>query len=228
MPFAAAIPLITAGAGLLGKIFGAGAQGAANQRQADNSQTAQQNALLASLYNTRQSAATNAYNTRQGATTNALNAEEAGKLNRAQLGLTAPTMRAKQSILGSMMENMQPVTATNTNPRLAGRIPTINGGLTPAMLSDTTRAHGKELQRAAMEAQFSGSDIPAATNFQSGILDPTLLESPLLQAPKGAGTLEKVLGGGGLLGSILGSIGELMEERPRSGHNLPIDPYGGG
>lgn len=247
MPFMAAIPAITAGASLLGKIFGGGAKHAADQRHTQNDAQARHNQLLAQLFNTQQGATTNAllgqdrgavdrYQTRQGATTSALQSEEAGALNRARLGLEAPTVRARQSILGSAMENMQPVSVSNLNPRLAGRVPQISGGLTPAMLSDTTRAHGRELQRAALAAQFSGSDIPKATDFRSGILEAPemvdfqsgILTPPRFGGPQQAGGLERFLGGAGLLGTVLGGIGELIRERPRSGHGLPVDPYGGG
>lgn len=247
MPFMAAIPAISAVGGLLGRLFGGAAKSSADQRQSENQTINSRNQLLGQLFNTQQNArlgalgmedrgAMDRYQTRQGATTNALQSEEAGKLNRARLGLEAPTIRARQSVLGSMMENMQPVTVSNMNPRLAGRVPQIQGGMTPAVLSDTTRAHGRDLQRAALEAQFTGSDIPAATDFQSGILDAPamvdfrsgLLAPPQLQGYKDAGGMEKFLGGAGLLGSVLGGIGDLINERPRSGHNLPIDPYGGG
>lgn len=244
MPF---LPAIMMGAGLLGKLFGGGAKESANQRASENDARARHNALLASIFGTQQAASSNAlnaqdrgamdrYQTRQAATTSALNSEEAGKLNRARLGLDAPTIRARQSVLGSMMENMRPVTVENMNPRLEGRVPMIRGGLSPEVLSDTTRAHGRDLQRAALQAQFTGSDIPAATDFRSGILEAPemvdfqsgLLAPPRFQGPREAGGLERFMGGAGLLGSVLGGIGELINERPRSGNNLPIDPYGGG
>lgn len=249
MPFMAAIPAITAGAGLLGKLFGGGAKGSADQRGAENNQALQQNALTANMHNARQNAlltaamakdrgAMDRYGTRQGATTSALNSEEAGKLNRARLGLEAPTVRARQSVLGSMMENMQPVRVENMNPRLAGRVPTITGGLSPDALSSTTRAHGRDLQEKAMAAQFSGSDVPGATDFRSGILDApemvnfdaSMLAPPHLAQMRGASGMEKFLGWGGLLGSAIGGIGELINEkrRPTSGNDLPIDEWGGG
>lgn len=248
MPFMAALPAIMGGASLLGKLFGGAAKGSADQRMAENNQTGQQNDLAARLYGTRQGAllqalmakdrgAMDRYSTRQGATTTALGQEEAGKLNRAQLGLQAPTIRAKQSLLGSAMENMQPVSVSGLPTRLQGRVPTISGGLSPSMLSDTTRAHGKELQRAALAAQFSGSDIPAATDFKSGILDAPemvdfeggVLATPEMQKYKQAGKLEKALGIGGLLGSMIGGIGDLM---PQAGETMRLNnamptPYAG-
>lgn len=184
-------------AGGVGDIMGNAGQAAAEGRRADNNQTLAQNYLTANLFNTR-----------QNATSHALDAEESGKLNRAQLGLQAPTVRARQSILGSMMENMQPVTVSGLPEGLRGHVPTISGGLTPAMLSDTTRAHGKELQRAALAAQMSGSDIPGATDFKSGILD-----APTMPGYQTAGRTESALGTGGLLGSIMGTIDDLINER---------------
>ena len=70
MPFMAALPAITAGAGLLGKLFGGAAKGSADQRMLENQQRLQQanqaNAdalarasLLSNNANTRASMANN-------------------------------------------------------------------------------------------------------------------------------------------------------------------------
>lgn len=213
------LPALLAGAGLLGKLFGGGAKGAAAERgtrndyqQTQNQQAlsqfnTQQNALLQALlaqgseasnrYNTRQGATTSAlgqesqeatgrYNTRQGATQTALGQQSAEGLQRAQLGLNAPSVRARQGVMGSLMANLQPVKVEGGNPRLAGRVPQISGGLTPSALSADTRQQGGELAKAALMAQLTGSDVPAATNFRGGVLDapkPTDFRSGVLDAP---------------------------------------------
>jgi hypothetical protein len=176
----------------LGGLLGGGAKGQAderaNQNQAQllaNNQKAnlygtQQNALLSSLlaqdrgamdrYGTQQGATTNAIQGRQAATSNALGQQSNEGLQRAQLGLQAPSVRAKQSVLGSLMKNLQDVDIQGPASQ-RGHVPTITGGMRPSNLDPQTRAHGDELMKAAMAAQLSGSDIPAATDFKSGIQD---------------------------------------------------------
>lgn len=257
------LPAILAGASILGRILGRGAQGAANERsnrnaytQEDNRQGLQQygiqqNALLQALlargrdtmdgYQTRQGAttaalgnqsqeATGRYGIQQGATTNALANESQENIQRAELGLKAPTARARQSVMGSLMANMQPVTVQNSNPRLAGRVPTISGGLTPAALGADTRQHGAELSKAALMAQLTGSDVPAATDFRGGILKAPgatnfmggVLDAPttdysqgLMAAPnrpgyRQAGRGESVMSFLGMLLSGAGDVGGAM------------------
>jgi hypothetical protein len=202
MPLPALIPLIMGAAPLVGKLLGGASQGQASERTNQNDfqqrqnqlelsrYGTQQNALLQALlsqdrgrmdrYGTRQSATTNAMQGQQAATTNALNAQSAEGLNRAQLGLQAPSVRARQSILGSMMKNLQPL-SLGTNASTAGRKPSITGGMSAATLDPTTRQHGDELLKAALMAQMTGSDIPAATDFKGGVLD---WKGSVLDAPE--------------------------------------------
>jgi len=214
-----ALPLLGMGLGLIGKLLGGGAKGAADERQNQNNAQAvqnqqalsqygtQQSALLQALlakgrdaqdqYQTRQGATTSAlgqqsqegtsrYNTRQGATTTALGQQSNENMQRAQLGLQAPSVRARQSVMGSLMQNLQPV-SVEAQGQVRGRVPKITGGLTPEVLSPETRQHGAELSKAALMAQLSGSDVPAATNFMGGVLDAppsTDFASGVLSAPE--------------------------------------------
>lgn len=224
-------------------------------QQAVNLYGTQQQALLQALlaqgrdvqdrYQTRQGATTSAlgqqsqegtsrYNTRQGATTTALGQQSNEALQRAQLGLAAPTARARQSVMGSLMENMQPVQVEATG-RTRGRVPTITGGLTPAALGANTRQHGAELSKAALLAQLSGSDIPAATNFQGGILaappatdfaggvlaapeatDYTkgIIAPPKLPGFKEAGKGESIMAGLGIGGGLLAQLLPFLNRGP--------------
>jgi hypothetical protein len=242
MPFAAAIPLITSGVSLLGKLFGGGAKGQADERGQQNQFIAdanrnrlqqygtQQNALLSSLlaggrdkmdaYQTRQGASTNAMQGQQAATSNALNNQSQEGLQRAQLGLQAPSVRARQSVMGSLMKNLQP-TRIQSAPGQQGHTSSITGGLSAAALDPTTRQHGDELMNSALMAQLSGSDVPAATDFKSGIQDwkssvldvpeatdysKGILAPPVMQGYKEPGKMESILSGGGMLGGILGEL----------------------
>src|SRR5690349_3149739 len=114
------LPAILAAIGGIGALAGKAGKGAADQRMSENEQTMSRDRLSLDRHNSQQSAILQAllgqsnqdtarYNTKQGATTTALGQEEAGKLNRAQLGLQAPSVRAKQSILGSLMKHGQPM-----------------------------------------------------------------------------------------------------------------------
>jgi hypothetical protein len=255
-PFLAALPAVT---GVLSRLLGGGAKGAATERgnqndfqQRQNQLELQrygtnQNALLQALlaqdrgamdrYGTQQAATTNAlnsgsqeassrYNTRQGATSRALESQSQEGMQRAQLGLQAPNVRARQSILGSLMQNMQPV-SIETNERVRGSVPKISGGLTPAALDPTTRQHGGALMQAALQAQLTGSDVPKATNFMGGVLDApaaTDFRSGILQTPettdfrsgvltppemggyRRAGRGESLLSGGSMVGGILSEL----------------------
>lgn len=201
MPFAAALPAITGVAGLLGRLFGNSAKESANQRIADNASAAQRNALLASLYNTQ-----------QNATTDALRAGSAEKLaqgnqdlDQRKFALGAPSVRAGQSVRGSIMQNAQPFTVSGLPDKIQQSIPQISGGLSPALFNADTRDLGGELTRKALIDQLKGDtfDPMTATDFSGGVLSPPALED--YAAPGG---VEKGLGGAGLLASILGTLGE--------------------
>jgi len=233
---------IAGGASLLGKLLGGGAKGAADERGNENAFTlgrnqqalsqygTQQNALLSSLlaqgneatsrYNTNQGATTAATSGLQNATSRALEAGSAEGMDRARLGLQAPSIRARQSVLGSLMKNLQP-TRIQSPAGQRGHESSITGGLSASALDPTTRQHGDALMQAALMAQLTGSDVPAATDFKSGIQDwkgsvldvpeatdysKGLLAPPELGGYKRAGKWESVLSGGGILAQILGEL----------------------
>jgi hypothetical protein len=199
---------IAAGAGLLGKLFGGGAQGAAEQRQAENARIAQQNSLLAQLHGQRQAATSNALNNQSAEQSTHANID----LERRRHALAAPSARASQSVRGSILANAQPFTVSGLPDRVASRIPQISGGLTPEMFSGDTRALGEELTRTALLDQLKGDDFAPLqrTDFASGVL-----ASPQLQEYQKSGLLEKILGGLGLAGSVVGGIGEATRGRNR-------------
>lgn len=256
------LPLITAGASILGKLLGGAAKGQSDERTKQNQFTldrngqalsqygTQQGALLNSLiaggneatnrYGTNQNAITNAMQGQQTATSHAMDAQSAENLNRAQLGLQAPSVRAKQSVLGSLMKNLQPVSIQGPAGQ-AGHESKITGGLSAAALDPMTRQHGDELMKAALQAQLSGSDIPEKTNFASGIqnwgstvLTPPaatdyskgLLAPPKLDGYKSAGTGESLLSGASMGGNILSEILKLMAQG--KGSEQPSDSAGWG
>ena len=69
------------------------------------------------------------------------------------------------------------------------------------------KAGGGELSRQGLEALYSKSDVPAAANYSQS----AKVAAPSLGGYQGAGKMESILSGGGLLGSLLGSIAELSK-----------------
>lgn len=221
----------------------------AGDRGAVDRYQTQQGATSNALNNTSQEA-TSRYGIRQGAEQRALESESGENMQRARLGLEAPGIRARQSVLGSLMQNMQPVSIEGGNERVRANMPRITGGMTPAALDPTTRQHGGALMQAALQAQLSGSDVPQRTNFRGGVMqapEATNFAGGILQTPETTdfrsgilpppnlggyrqpGRGESLLSGGGIVGGILSQLLPFIQGRNNtSGNNLPVDPYGGG
>jgi hypothetical protein len=217
------IPLLAllAGAGAAGKIFGGLSKGSADQRMAENNQASDKNRLLAQLYGIN-----------QGATQNALGNQSAEQIahagidmDRRKFALSAPSVRAGQSVRGSIMQNAQPVKLSGLPDRVASRIPTIEGGLSPAMFSADTRALGGELSRKALIDQLKGDEFSPlqTTDFKSGVLP-----LPKLEEYQKAGLLEKILGGLGIAGSVAGGAGEIWGGMQKKRSYEPGDEWGWG
>lgn len=222
MPFMAAIPAITAGASLLGKLFSGGAKGAADQRMNENDQTQRTNSLLAQLWGMSQNAT--------GRSLEAGSQERLAQgnqdLDQRRFALSAPSARASQSVRGSLMQNLQPASFSGLPDRVSSRIPTLQGGLNPSALNADTRALGGELSRKALLDQMAGDNFAPMqqTDFSKGVLP-----MPELEALKKSGLLEKILGSLGMAGNVIGGVGSLFGGGSRtSGNGLPVDPWGGG
>jgi hypothetical protein len=203
----------------LGSIFGGAAKGASDQRQSENSQTAQQNALLAQLYNTRQNATTGA-NLAQSRE----QSDHAGiDMDRKKFALGAPSVRAGQSVRGSILQNAQPASISGLPSRI--NVPQISGGLTPAMFSGDTRALGGEMTRKALIDQLKGDtfDPLQKTDFAGGVLAP-----PQMENYQKSGLLEQILGGLGLGASVgSGVLGAIKHSNKRPPIEMDI-PAGAG
>ena len=200
---------LTAGLGAAGQIAGMAGQGAAGQRMGENDQISQRN-------NQRLAA----YNTQQNAMSRALENQSGENMQRAQWGVQSDRERARQSVLGSLMKNLQTSRVSSSNPMLQGRIPTYTGGLQASSVLDAmTRQQGQGLLQKALTAQQTGSDVPAATDFLKGVLTP-----PELEALKKSGLLEKILGAVGLAGSIAGGVASTQTPRLPVVQNTNLAP----
>jgi hypothetical protein len=219
------LPLLMAAGPVIGKIFGGQAKGSADQRMAENAQTNAQtsnkNSLLASLYAMQQNATQNATNAGASERMN----QRGQALDEKKFALAAPSVRASQSVRGSLMQNGQPVSLSGLPDRVSSRVPTISGGLSPALFNDNTRALGGEMTRKALIDQLKGDEFAPmeATDFSAGIL-PTPELDDYAEYQK-AGLLEKILGGAGMAGDIIGGIGEASDAYKR--HRAKSEPLDG-
>lgn len=192
---------ILTGAKLLGGILGGGGAGKAEERQAENERISRDNATRASLYGTQ-----------QNALQNLLGLQERGIQDRAQMGVAAPSARMKQALLASLIQNARPSTISGVPAGI--NVPRVSSPL--SAIDAATRGGGGELQRQALLALLTKSDVPAATDYaKTGMLTP-----PQLAAYKKAGALETLLSTGGLLGGILGAVGS-MKKKPTVADTTP-------
>lgn len=213
------IPALMGAAG----IFGGAAKGSADQRQTENNQTQNKNQLLAQLYGVNQNATMNALTA--GSSERLQQGNQA--LDQRQFALNAPKARASQSVRGSILQNAQPLSLSGLPDRVSSRIPTMSGGLTPAMFNSDTRALGGELTRSALIDQLKGDEFAPMerTDFSKGVL-----AMPQLEELKQSGLLEKILGSLGLASSVAAGIGGAVQgaRQPKAQTNYPIDLQGGG
>lgn len=208
-------------AGGIGKIASGAAKGSADQRAAENNQATQRNQLLAQLYGMQQNATMNSLTAGSNERAN----QRGQALDERKYALSAPSVRAGQSVRGSILQNAQPATISGLPDRISSRIPTISGGLTPATFSPDTRALGAEMSRKALIDQLKGDtfDPMQTTDFSKGVLP-----LPKLEEYQKSGLLEKILGGIGLGGSLIGGVGEAFgagsgaQRRPI---NYGLSPY---
>lgn len=178
------LPALMMGGSILGKAGGK----AAEERGNANDFQLRQNQLQQTANQADNTAALNA---------NAQN--ETARMNRAQLGITAPQARLRQSLLASLMQNAK--TARYTPPP-GVRMGTVTGGLDlDTLINALARKDAGEMQGQASRALATGSDIPEFTDAASKIT-----KSPVPGGYKNAGALESIFSGSGLLGSLLGGV----------------------
>lgn len=188
---------------LIGGMLSGGAKGQAAERGGQNNFNLSQDVLRDRQYGTQQSALLQL-----------LGLLEAGQLQRARIGLDAPGQRTRQAILGSLLQNIQPF---SVSPPPGVRMGNIQGGMSPALLNPQARQAGGELQRQALQALISRSDVPAMPDTSRTILAPPQL-SPYRQAGKGESIMS-------LLGLGLSGLGAFQ---PRVGTTPPYWPQGAG
>jgi hypothetical protein len=176
---------ILAAAGAIGKIAGGAAKGRADGRKAEADVNLQRDQLTSDNYRTQQGSLLDA-------------AQGMANQNRtdAEMGLTAPSMRAKQAMLGDALKNFQYKAPTH------GSANVVDFG-SPYTLSDSTRELGGLLSTGALADQKKGNSPLEKIDYMKMILQAPG-QTPL---PK-AGWLDKVLNGASAIGGLAGAFGE--------------------
>lgn len=215
MPLPLLIPLIAGG---LGRVLGNAAQGSANQRMAENNQALLQAQMRNNDTLARAGLTSANANTRAGMQ-NSDNQFRAGlDLERKQFTQQEPNAQARQALTGSLMSRIQPLRAPAGHTQLPSIIDAIGPG---------AREAGSLLEQRGLSGLQNGpskfADIPPVS-----LPDVLNLPPAVVAQMQKSGLLEKIMGGLGVGLSALGSLGPLSGEAPRSGHNLPVDEFGGG
>jgi hypothetical protein len=178
----------------LGSLFGGAGKGAAQERYGQNQHAA------------------NTYDTQQRSLLSLLGLDENATMNRAQLGIQAPQQRAKQALLGSLMQRMQ---KAQVQPPPGIRMGQVSGGIGDAIGGSGAKMAGLLMQLQALKAMQSGSDVPAPTNYaQRGMLPPPQFK----KAGKGE-SIMSLLG----LGGAAAQVAAPNFKKPMTYYN-----YGGG
>lgn len=129
------------------------------------------------------------------------NAQYGAGMQGAQFAREGQDRERKQQILSSLLGGMQDLKHTPGNPKIAAAMGQSTGGARPSALTGNNEA---------LMALLGAPQI-AAPEFQA----PTPYAGPELPQMPNAGAMEKILGGVGLGGSLLGALGALSKQQPQ-------------
>lgn len=186
-------------AGLIGRIFGAGAKGSADQRMGEN----QQALLQAQMGNNH------ALGTAQ--LQNSDNQFRAGlDLERKKFQQAEPNTQARQALTGSLMERIQPLALSGLSGRVRQSMPQMNS-IIDAIGPQAREAGGLLAQRGLSGLQGGPTQFADAPKLN--------IPPAQIAALKQSGLLEKILGIGGLVGSTVGALGDMTSVMSGPTHN---------
>lgn len=133
------------------------------------------------------------------------NAQFGAGMQGAQFAREGQDRTKRNQILSSLIGNMQDLTLTPGSPSIAAAMGQRSGGARPSALTGNKEALMAMLGQPEVQAPtYQG---PAAFQKPAAYVPPTLPGMPQ------AGTGEKLLGGLGLAGNILGALGGLRKQR---------------
>jgi len=133
------------------------------------------------------------------------------RLRAAEFNRQNPTYRSRDAVRGDLLAGLQPFRLSGE-----GRNISSTGGVSPALLTQGTRDLGKSMNRDAVLSQLGGLNAqPQKAKSMKELMTPQapqrsdpyamLTPTPLKQP----GLLDKILGGAGLAGGLIGSLGGL-------------------
>lgn len=215
------LPLLMMAAPLIGKILSGAAKGSSDQRQSENQQALQQAqaanqdalgraSLTSANANTRAGMA-NDNATSRASMQNADNQFRAGlDLSRKQFTQNEPSVQARQALTGSLMSRIQPLKMQGMSDRFTQSMPKMNSIIDA--IGPEAREAGSLLAQRGLSGLQNGpskfADIPGVS--LPDLTLPDILSLPPAQVAQlqKAGLLEKIMGGAGIVGSLIGSIGQ--------------------
>lgn len=147
----------------------------------------------------------------------AMNAETQAKLDRAlgmlkeyEAELSAPGLRASNSVRGDLLANLQDAGVSAPS---GVNVTSFSGGLRPSLLSGNSRALGQQMSREALLSQMEGTPTPYADvelpDFSS-ILSRNAPELTELPQPS---AVDRVMEGIGTYGSMAAAIQQALQQR---------------
>jgi len=185
-------------AGMLGKLLSGGASASAQGRRTDNTQRLyQQQSQDRGLMDRAQ--------LRESGTMNRAQLRESGLMDRARLEMQRagfkqqePGAQARQALAGSLLQRLQPLQSGGRGSGMSSIIDAI---------SPEARQAGGLLQQRGLSGLQNPTQFRDVPEMQvPGVQVPGGMQQ---QALKQSGLLEKILGAGGLIGSVVGSLGDV-------------------
>jgi|GEM_PF-6219303 len=185
------------------KIFGGASKGSSDQRMDENWQRLQQQQQQNNdILQRAQLQSQDAWNRTSAQSGDALN--RAGlDMERKRFQQSEPDTQARQAMIGSMLQRIQPMQMTGLSERVQGRMPKMNS-LIDALGPEAREAGGLLSQRGLSGLQSGPTQFDELPPLN---LPPELNIPPaMIMALKKSGLLDKIFGGAGLLGNVLSAF----------------------
>jgi len=213
-------------AGPIGKLLSGAAKGSSDERNSENYQRLQQEQIRNQYILQRaQTMNQDAIARAQVQSTDGLNRANLD-LNRKAFQQQEPDAQAMQALRGSLLSRIQPMQMTGLSERVSARMPKMNS-IIDAIGPEARQAGSLLAQRGLSGLESGGTqfaEMPAMNMAPTTEIPPATM-----MALQKSGLLEKIMGGLGLAGSVVGGLGALRSSgKPTSGNGLPIDEFGGG